>query len=65
VRIPDGRLPSAAAIVLFRRTIILDAVRWLIRRLFVLDAIGLAGRRRSCRFLHAEPWRLAIVFSGP
>jgi hypothetical protein len=66
VRIPHGRLPQpAAAIVFFRRAIILDAVGWLIRRLLVLDAVQLIGRRWSLGFLHAEPGRLAIVFSGP
>jgi hypothetical protein len=67
VRIPHGRLPQpAAAIVIFRRLLLVDAVGRLIRRLLVvLDAVQLIGRRRSLGFLHAEPGRLAIVFSGP
>jgi hypothetical protein len=66
VRIPHGWLPQpAAAIVIFRRLLLVDAVGRLIRRLFVLDAVWVIGRRRSRGFLHAEPGRLAIVFSGP
>jgi hypothetical protein len=66
VRIPDGRLPQpAAAIVIFRRLLLVDAVGRLIRRLLVLDAVWLIRRWRSGGFLDAEPGRLAIVFSGP
>lgn len=65
MRIPDGWLPAAAAIVFLRRAVLLNAVGWLLRWLFVLDAVGFIGWRRSRRFLYAEPGRRLAIISGP